>query len=1099
LFSGEIPGILESMKPATHRKRIGLLLASVHYGVSKKSWKDFARVAALENASLFIFPGGRLNADRDFENLRNHIYKLANVANIDGCISWSSTIRYGQSKEEFERFHDRIEPLPYVTVAFKSPGHPCVDFDSYKGMKDLVTHCIREHGAKKIAFLRGPDFHQPARARYEGYLDALMEAGILSVKDFKSEKPSQLVTDCFDWDAGGYAAEQLLRDRSLIPGRDFDTLVGCSDMMTLDATDYFARHGYHIPGDYRATGFNNSEESRVAECPLSTVQHPDAKMAEETFSILLRMLDGRVPVKYAPGQGEDVLLDTEVIIRESCGCSGPWGFPESLADLPEPSPDREREIMKKLVARHLEPYSRVMDSTVSPVLDALFSESPDAFFPLFEKALSGFFDRDGETESILRMIDDIKRGDYGLSERIRGMEAALYRSILKTRGRFSARAGFEKDRWNRILSSLKCDLLEAVDRFSLIQTLAWHLPRMGIETVAVVLYENERNSVFVGGFFAEGTSPLREQRFPAQFLVPDGFRECLGEGVFMVQPLFIENRSLGYLVHDFSGGDGVIFEELRFSVSYGLRGVLLAEETARVRRVAERTEQAKAEFLHILEDGLYTSVSSKEAGSMMDFVMARTDGVLLSKIVFDIEELLPGIGNFPLLSGDPARLAQCFSLIREKYSAQGEGAELPGYKAEMTYEGLAVTFRGTPFTGTLDGEDGAVVGRAEKVRQFSLLLAERIALMHGGDLSVHKDRCTVILPWTTLTGQEPHGNAVSSRDQVLVLSGPDSLPPGFFDLPQVYDAETAPPGSIAFIAWNAVAAGTGDLVKIAGLRQREGFEGVPFLCYGMPSGAREADGKVASPPASLMDMVEVALSPLKKGNILFVGPREYWSEKIDQFPSSDGDLGKATSPGKIRIDSMSYFNETVSEVSPLLIVMDRIDVKAAAAVRRHPLTVTIPLIMIGDKVDSQADILALSRYPRLIICHRAMLSSPDFQRRVREITEGGEILPQHTGLLVKKAILYFDQNAGSYISRWKLADSVNVSEDYLSRIFHREMGLPLWDYLNRLRIFISTELLLQSDESIQAIALRTGFQDQSYFCRIFKKIHGVPPGQFRRH
>ena len=102
-------------------------------------------------------------------------------------------------------------------------------------------------------------------------------------------------------------------------------------------------------------------------------------------------------------------------------------------------------------------------------------------------------------------------------------------------------------------------------------------------------------------------------------------------------------------------------------------------------------------------------------------------------------------------------------------------------------------------------------------------------------------------------------------------------------------------------------------------------------------------------------------------------------------------------------------------------------------------------------------------------------------------------------MLVKKAILYFDQNAGSYISRWKLADSVNVSEDYLSRIFHREMGLPLWDYLNRLRIFVAADLLLQTDESIQAIALRTGFQDQSYFCRIFKKIYGVPPGHFRRH
>ena len=1075
-------------------------MASVHSGVSKKSWKDFARVAGFENVNLFIFPGGRLNAGRDFENLRNLVYRLANNDNLDGCISWSSTMRYGQSKEEFEDFHAGLDPLPYVTVAFKSPGHPCVDFDSYKGMKTLVTHCIRQHGASKIAFLRGPDFHPGARMRFEGYRDALMEAGIISVKDVRNETPLPLATDPFDWEAGYSAAEQLLRSRSLVPGRDFDTLVGSSDMMTLDATDYFARHGYHIPTDYHAIGFNNSEESRVAECPLSTVQYPDERMAEETVGIILRMLDGKTADQIA-----DVLLDTEVIIRESCGCPNPYALPsnESGEAVP-PAPDGEREMLKNLAKERLRVYPSIMVTVASPVIDALYGDGLDSFYPLFEEALVSFFGRDGETESLLRFIDDVRTWDLDVSVKIRKMEAALYRCILKVREQFAVRSGFEKDRLNRILNSLKCDLLGANDRFSFIQTLAWHLPRMGVNTAAVVLYENEKTSIFVGGFFPEGTSSVREQRFPSRLMVPDGLRERFAEGIFMVQPLFIESQSLGYIVHDFSVSDGVILEELRFSVSYGLKGVLLAEETTRVKRVVERTEEAKVEFLNILEDGLSASVSTNEAGSMMDFVLTRTDGIFLRKTVFDIEELLPNIGRFPLLLGDPARLVQCFSLIREKYPPPPPAAEYSttvGYSVEMAYEGLAVTFWGTPPSKASEegqghgGKFDHVTGRLEKVRQFSLLLAERIILMHGGDLIIHEDRCTVILPWTTLTGHEPFGNAVSSMDHVLVLSGPDSLPSGFFDLPQVYDAEKARPGSIAFIAWNAATGGTGDLVKIAGLRHRDEFAGIPFLCYGMPAGARE----IAGPASSLIDLVEFALSPLKKGNILFVGSREYWAEKMELFSPPGGERGNENCHGKIRIDSMSSFNDAVSEVSPLLIIFDRLDITAAAAVRRHPLTVTVPIIMIDDKIDSQADVLALSRYPRLIICHRAILSSPDFLKRVRDLTEGGEILPQHTGILVKKTILYFDQNAGSYISRWKLADTVNVSEDYLSRIFHREMGLPLWDYLNRLRIFLAAELLLQTDDSIQAVALRTGFQDQSYFCRIFKKIYGVPPGQFRRH
>jgi len=449
--------------------------------------------------------------------------------------------------------------------------------------------------------------------------------------------------------------------------------------------------------------------------------------------------------------------------------------------------------------------------------------------------------------------------------------------------------------------------------------------------------------------------------------------------------------------------------------------------------------------------------------------------------------------------------------MRSPFLAAMGSSVSAGCTAEMAYEGLAVTFWGTPTVvpekqpdgpeSTMDDKaDGKADGRAEKARQFGLLLAERIILMHGGDLSICDDKCTVTLPWTTLLGNDTYGNTVSSRDQVLVLSGLDTLPPGFFDLPRVYDAEKARPGSIAFIAWNA-AAGTGDLVKIASLRHRDEFAGVPFLCYGIPAGT----GGPANGSASIMDLVESALSPLKKGNILFVGPRESWPEKMELLASPDlnGPIGadpeKEHRLDKIRIDSMASFNDAVSEITPLLIMFDSLDIKAAAAVRRHPVTVTVPIVMIGDRIDSPADVFALSRYPRLVICHRALLLSPDFLRRVQELTEGGDILPQHTGALVKKTILYFDQNAGSYISRWKLADTVNVSEDYLSRIFHREMGLPLWDYLNRLRIFIAAELLRQTDDSIQAIALRTGFQDQSYFCRIFKKIYGVPPGQFRRH
>jgi transcriptional regulator GlxA family with amidase domain len=142
--------------------------------------------------------------------------------------------------------------------------------------------------------------------------------------------------------------------------------------------------------------------------------------------------------------------------------------------------------------------------------------------------------------------------------------------------------------------------------------------------------------------------------------------------------------------------------------------------------------------------------------------------------------------------------------------------------------------------------------------------------------------------------------------------------------------------------------------------------------------------------------------------------------------------------------------------------------------------------------------MALSQYHRLIICHRSVVSSAEFHSRLQAILAGSDILPPHTGALVKKTILYFDQHVQSHISRLKLAEAVNVNEDYLSRIFHREMGLSLWDYLNRLRVYMAAEKLIQTDETIQEIAFRAGFQDHAYFNRVFRKIYGIPPGELRK-
>jgi DNA-binding LacI/PurR family transcriptional regulator len=300
-------------KPA--EKRIGLVLASIHTGSALNVWSSFAREAAAEGMSLFIFPGGQLNGPAELEYLRNPIFSLVNSRNLDGLISWSSTIGSNVSPEEFNMFHAAFEPLPYLTIAHKAPGHPCVQFDAYMGMKNLTAYFIAECQARKIAFLRGPLSHESALDRFNGYKDALKEAGL--------PFDERLVSDPESWTNGAAACAQLVENRGLIPGRDFDTLIGSSDMMTLPAIQYLLKQGYSEPGDYRVGGFNNSIESKILSCPFSTVRIPYGDLSGESFKILKRLLSEK---NVSPGMIRDELLSCEVIIRGnkvSCGESPP--------------------------------------------------------------------------------------------------------------------------------------------------------------------------------------------------------------------------------------------------------------------------------------------------------------------------------------------------------------------------------------------------------------------------------------------------------------------------------------------------------------------------------------------------------------------------------------------------------------------------------------------------------------------------------------------------------------------------------------------------------------------------------------------------------
>ncbi|NLL47445.1 MAG: AraC family transcriptional regulator [Firmicutes bacterium] len=99
--------------------------------------------------------------------------------------------------------------------------------------------------------------------------------------------------------------------------------------------------------------------------------------------------------------------------------------------------------------------------------------------------------------------------------------------------------------------------------------------------------------------------------------------------------------------------------------------------------------------------------------------------------------------------------------------------------------------------------------------------------------------------------------------------------------------------------------------------------------------------------------------------------------------------------------------------------------------------------------------------------------------------------------LIYQAISYIRQNYNGDLPLEDVAEQVGLTPTYFSKLFGEEMGMAFTDYLNRVRIE-AAKLLMQEDLSLAEISLRVGFNDQSYFSKVFRKFEGLSPLKWRR-
>ena len=104
-----------------------------------------------------------------------------------------------------------------------------------------------------------------------------------------------------------------------------------------------------------------------------------------------------------------------------------------------------------------------------------------------------------------------------------------------------------------------------------------------------------------------------------------------------------------------------------------------------------------------------------------------------------------------------------------------------------------------------------------------------------------------------------------------------------------------------------------------------------------------------------------------------------------------------------------------------------------------------------------------------------------------------------TSKQIRDSVDYIRQNIHDNITVAELAEKVDLNETYLSKLFKKEMGCTVSEYIRNEKIEEACYLLRYTDKTSIEIASDLSFSSHSYFISVFKKVKGVTPKEYRNY
>ncbi len=589
------------------RYKLGFLFGDFYGAYTANLFYNIVKSCREYGQNLICFGGGFLKSPGGSvlgENC-NFIFDLPGKENIDGLIVEGSIGNF-IPKKDMQEFLLKYSGIPIVNLQTNLEGVTNILIDNKKGMEGLVTHLVEYHNYKKIAFIAGTEGNFDAIERFEAYKNVLQKHDI-------GFDEALVANGNFSYMDATKAFETLVERKV-----KFEAIVCANDYMAISIIREMEKRGLSIPAFSAITGFDDTEESWTTTPPLTTVKQPFYEIGRESVKALVSILDGKKI-------GGNIIIPTEFIIRESCGCrvvdklnhimnekfvkniqiKNLFNMNDRTCFVSDLNAvmDKELPFIKKKINKWL-------NDLINAYCEIKAGGDKNRLFDIFLGIFGYLVDSNEEIITINQFVSIF----YGnlvnqlaeASERENCLR--LWNETLALFGLMIKEDLSEKRAALKLESHNVFDINESfINTFNIVklkEAILNNLPNFHFKCFFACLFEDiTRNTSRILVAYDEEKKNISYEPFPSKYLIPSKIDKA-GAFEYVVMALNFKDEYFGYILYDMQTLTSFIYETLSVNISGAIKGALLTNElyeyaTQLENKVKERTfelEKANAKL-----------------------------------------------------------------------------------------------------------------------------------------------------------------------------------------------------------------------------------------------------------------------------------------------------------------------------------------------------------------------------------------------------------------------------------------------------------------------------------------------------------------------